>query len=269
MKIGGIVGETLARLRELEGGALEGLRVERAVVGIAFTGVKLSDGRAGMAGTPHFECSRPPKAPQDRPPGALRDCPVLSLFEPWPEDPFLDSLATAALNALCSRWLEKGPYRCVWDRDALDLMDVRPGMAVTLVGAFPSYIERLKAAGARLRVLELRESALREEHRGYFVPADRAHEVIPDSDMVLITGVTIPNGTLEDLLLLARPGAEAAVVGPSGSLLPDALFRRGATMASGCVLTQPDAALELISQGACARHLYGRCARKLNLIALL
>jgi uncharacterized protein (DUF4213/DUF364 family) len=80
--------------------------------------------------------------------------------------------------------------------------------------------------------------------------------------------MTVVNGTLEGLLALAAPEASVIVVGPSGSLLPDALFSRGVRWAGGCALTDPDAALELLAQGARARHLYGTCARRINLAPL-
>jgi len=264
-----ILSEALARLRALHGGAIARLRVERAVVGIVFSGVRLSDGSGGIAGTPRKDGCHSRKEREDPPPGTLCGTPVLSLLEPFPEEPFRRCLAVAAMNALSAPWLAGGGYRAVFDRDALDLSDIRPGMSVTLVGAFHSYIDRLKSAGlARLRVLELRESALREADLPYYVPAERAAEVIPESDLLIVTGLTVANGTLEGLLSMLRSGASAIVVGPSGSIIPDALFRRNVRMASGCVLTAPDDALDLLSQGASARHLYGRCARKVNLSPL-
>ncbi|HAH05727.1 MAG TPA: Fis family transcriptional regulator [Elusimicrobia bacterium] len=263
----GIFPETLARLRALHGPALEGVRIERAVVGIVFSGVKLSTGHGGMAGTPRPESLFPPRDKDAPPPGALKGRPVLSLLEPWPEDPFLAALAAASMSALSAPWLEKAAGRTVYDKDPLELLEVRPGMSVAVVGAFRSYIDRLKAVpGVQLKVLELRESALSEDHRPFFVPTERAGEVVPSSDLLVITGLSLVNGTLEDLLSLARKDAQVALVGPSGSILPDALFSRGVTLAGGCVLDDPDEALELLSQGGRAHHLYGRCARKINLL---
>jgi uncharacterized protein (DUF4213/DUF364 family) len=264
-----LLAETLGRLRGLHGPALAGLRIERAVVGVVFSGVKLSDGRGGLAGSPRPEDQLYGKDAATQPPGALAGLPVLSLLEPWPEEPFRRALAVAALNALSASWLEGGAYRVVYDRDALDLLELRPGMSVALVGAFSSYIDRLRSVpGLRLKVLELRESALREQDKPLYVPASRAAEVVPACDALVITGMTLVNGTLEGLLRLAAPTASVIVVGPSGSMLPDALFARGVRWAGGCVLTNPDAALELLAQGGRARHLYGNCARRINLAPL-
>jgi uncharacterized protein (DUF4213/DUF364 family) len=259
-----LLAETVVELRRLHGPAWERLSVARAVVGAVFSGVKLSDGSGGLAGTPRLEGRWLQEA--GRPPGELAGLPAASLLDPWPEDPYRRSLAVAAVNALSAPWLEGGRYRVVRDRDALDLLELRPGMSVALVGAFSSYIDRLQAvAGLRLKVLELREEALREADRGLFVPAARAAEVVPGCDAVVITGMTVVNETLEGLLALAAPKAEVILVGPSGSMLPDALFARGVRWAGGCAVTDADQALDLLSQGARARHLYGVCARRINL----
>jgi hypothetical protein len=47
-----ILRETLAAISEILGPELDGLTVERAVIGLFFTGVKLSNGIAGACATP-------------------------------------------------------------------------------------------------------------------------------------------------------------------------------------------------------------------------
>ena len=57
--------------------------------------------------------------------------------------------------------------------------------------------------------------------------------MLPSADVVLITGTTLVNDTLEHLLALCRPAARAVVVGPTVGLLPDALLRRGVDVLGG------------------------------------
>src|SRR5947209_11910158 len=47
-----ILRETLSEIAEILGSELDGLTVERAVVGLFFTGVKLSNGSTGSCATP-------------------------------------------------------------------------------------------------------------------------------------------------------------------------------------------------------------------------
>jgi uncharacterized protein (DUF4213/DUF364 family) len=53
------------------------------------------------------------------------------------------------------------------------------------------------------------------------------------ADVLIITGVTLVNHTLQPILAAARPDAEIAVIGPTASLLPDALFARGVRVVRG------------------------------------
>ena len=140
-----IINETSNILRGLLGKDLGGLRVERAVVGIYFSAVKLSDGSGGMASTPpdlkagHVKWVR--AAP---PPGALSGRPVGALLDARNPDPVTRSLQVAALAALSTGFLTKDRYRIFSGRDALDLLETGPMERAAIVGAFSSYIKRLK-----------------------------------------------------------------------------------------------------------------------------
>lgn len=96
----------------------------------------------------------------------------------------------------------------------------------------------------------------------YYLPADRASDCVPDADLLVITGVTILNGTLPGLLQMAKPGAEILVTGPTASMLPDAFFRRGVTLLGGIQVTKPDELLDIISEGGSGYHFFGKYAER-------
>lgn len=265
-----IIKETSDLLRGLLGRNFGGLRVERAVVGIYFSAVKLSDGSGGMASTPPD-----PKAGQTKrartalPPGALSGKPAGALLDAKDPDPVTRSLQVAALAALSSRFLTPDRYKVFSGRDALDLLEAGPIKRAAIVGAFSSYIKRLKKRrGVKLRVLELNRNALAAGDRKFFAPAADAPSVLRSADTVIITGASITNGTVDGLLEHIKPGSRAAIVGPTGSFLPDAFFKKGVSMVSGARIYKADLALDLLAQGGRAHHLYGSCARKINLMPL-
>ena len=97
---------------------------------------------------------------------------------------------------------------------------------------------------------------------GCFLPADRAADCVPDADLLVITGVTILNGTLPGLLKMAKPDAEILVTGPTASMLPDAFFKRGVTMLGGIQVTKPDELLDIISEGGSGYHFFGKYAER-------
>lgn len=264
-----ILQETIDTLRGLLGARFGGLRVERAVIGIYFSAVKLSDGSGGMASTPpdlkaaHMRLGR-----TKLPPAALAGRPVAALLGGGARDPLTISLKVAALAALSAKFLTPERYKLVSGRDALGLLGPFAGRRVAVVGAFSSYIKKLKKSCARLRVLELNKNALKTADRKFFAPAGKAAEVMRASDTIIITGSSITNGSMDALLRHIPAGARAAVVGPTGSFLPDAFFKKGISMVSGAQIYNADLALDLLSQGGRAQHLYGTCARKINLSPL-
>src|SRR5438128_12477513 len=97
--------ETVAMIREILGPDLDRIAVERAVVGIFFTGVKLSNGIAGACATPietvreTFCCAS--AVAGGRTPGNFRGCPAFDLAgEALRPNGLGRGLGIAALNAL-------------------------------------------------------------------------------------------------------------------------------------------------------------------------
>lgn len=80
--------------------------------------------------------------------------------------------------------------------------------------------------------------------------------------MLVVTGTTLINNTLEPLLALARPGASVVVVGPTASMLPGAFFRRGVTLLGGDRVTRPDELLDTIAEDGSGYHFFGKSAEK-------
>jgi uncharacterized protein (DUF4213/DUF364 family) len=134
-----------------------------------------------------------------------------------------------------------------------------------VVGAFAPFLKELKRRGQPFLVLEQDPATLKADELPFFRPAAQAGAILPQADVALITGATLVNNTLENLLALIRPEARVTVVGPTVGMLPDAFFARGADVL-GCVrITAPDAFLDLLAEGGSGYHFFGRSAQKLVL----
>jgi uncharacterized protein (DUF4213/DUF364 family) len=115
-------------------------------------------------------------------------------------------------------------------------------------------------------VLEQDPATLKAEELPFFRPAEQAGSVVPDADVLLITGTTLINDTLEGLLRLAKPTTRVTMVGPTVSLLPDAFLRRGADILGTVRITAPDEFLEVLAEGGSGCHFLGRSAQKVVLV---
>jgi uncharacterized protein len=268
-----VLKETIAGIENILAGDLDHIRVERVVVGLFFTGVKLDSGAAGACATPLRSIPEAvccPSSAMAMPfPGKLRGRPARALLkETGAASGIRRAVGIAAMNALAEMCWERRPRNDVElgiGIDAYDAAAIRAADHVVVVGAFVPFLKALKRARQRFTVLEIDAATLKPDELPYYRPAREAGEVVPSADVVLITGTTLVNGTLDDLLGLCRPSARVVVVGPTVSLLPDAFLRRGVDVLGGIRVTAADAFLDLLAEGGSGHHFFGRSAEKVVL----
>jgi len=153
-------------------------------------------------------------------------------------------IGLAAINSL----LDGDETHCVELNAAELLIERGRGKKVALVGHFP-FVPALREAAARLWVLELRP-------RPGDAGAEEAETIVPQADIVAITGSAFINHTIEQLLGLCRPETLVVVLGPSTPLSP-VLFDYGVDVMSGTRVVHPDLALRCLSEGATFRQIRG------------
>jgi len=272
-KTDSILAETISAIDAILGPDLAEITVERAVIGLFFTGVKLSNGVAGACATPIKtipEAVCCPSSAMAMPfPGKVRGCRASELArEALSDQGIRRAVGIATLNALADCCWQRRPLPDLELRtgvDAFDETEIRSGDRVVVVGAFVPFLKELKRRGQPYLVLERDPATLKADELPFFRPAEQAGEVVPHADVLLITGSTLLNATLEDLLALARPGARVTIVGPTVGMLPDAFLARGADVL-GCVrITEPDAFLDVLAEGGSGYHFFGRTAQKIVL----
>ncbi len=154
------------------------------------------------------------------------------------------SIGVAAINSL----LEVDEQAAVEINAAEIIARYGAGRSVALVGHFP-FIPRLREAAARLWVLEQHPA------EGEY-PASAAAELIPQADVVALTGSALINHTMDRLLALCRPGVPVIVLGPSTPLSP-VLFDHGAAIISGARVVDEEAVLKTVGQGATFQQVRG------------
>ncbi len=268
-----ILEETIAAIEAILGTDVEDITVKRVVVGLFFTGVKLDNGSTGGCATPLKtipEAVCCPSSAMAMPfPGKLAGRKAIEVArEALSGHGIRRAVGIAAVNALADYCWERRPHPDVELRhgvDAFDATEIQPGEQVVVIGAFVPFLNELKRRHQPFLVLEKDPATLKAEELPFFRPAEQAPDVIPLADVVLVTGSTLVNNTLEDLLALARPEARVTIVGPTVGMLPDAFLAHGADVL-GCVkITNPDAFLDLLAEGGSGYHFFGRSAQKLVL----
>jgi len=206
----------------------------------------------GLASSIHGE-QRPHGHQSVRGVGTLHQQTALELAQLARSESLLEaSIGVAAINSL----LDVPEERCV-ELNAEDWLTERGrGKRVAIVGSFP-FVPRLRGKVGELWVLE------RHPSEGELL-AEEASKVIPQADVVAITGTALINRTLDDLLAMCREDSSVMVLGPSTPLSP-VLFDYGADVVSGTQVVDTDLVLTLISQGATFRQVKGPGVRLLTM----
>jgi hypothetical protein len=198
----------------------------------------------GLASTLPYDALR-----QNRPlvkePGSLLEKSVSDVARMAHSESILEAaIGMAAINSL----LEIDERRCL-ELNARELIAEKgAGKRIAIVGHFP-FVPMLRELARELWVIEKnpREGDLTE---------DEAENVIPQADVVGITGTTLTNHTYEGLSRFFSPHAYVVMLGDTTPLSP-VLFSYGVHAISGTMVVDSELVLRCVSQGANFRQIGG------------
>ncbi len=154
------------------------------------------------------------------------------------------SMGMAALNSL----IKVNEKQCV-ELNAFDeLAKKGKGKKIAIVGHFP-FIPKLRKLACTLWVLEM-------NLRPGDLPAEKAEEILPQADVIGITGTAFINHTVDELLKLRKRKSWVMMIGGTTPLSP-VLFDYGVDLIAGSKVIDPQKAVNCISQGATFRQIEG------------
>ena len=269
-----VIAETIDIITEKSPTPLKEIWIDDLVVGVFFTGVKLSTGHAGVAFTPIGELPEavccPTTAARMPQAGNFEGSPVSEIIQYSLDTNVLKSaIGVATLNALSHLIFESNnetEYQRVIDKDGFNLLEIQPHETVSLIGAFGPYIRRLKTMENPFFIIEKNSQTLRLDEMKYFKPESEMREALEKSGVVILTGTSIVNHTIDTILSLLKNGIRTAIIGPTASMVPDAFFKRGVHIMAGVQIQKPDTMIKILKQGGSAYHLQQECSQKIAFI---
>ncbi|MBM3744862.1 MAG: hypothetical protein FJW34_03580 [Acidobacteria bacterium] len=237
-------------LLELLAPRAERRTVSEVCVGLAYTAVRLDDGRCGVAFTFHEDVCEGCTVVKEA--GTLAGRPALELAG-WVKtlDATSIALGVATLNALAD------PPASATEADFTELIPVGPEDVVGMVGYFAPLVGMLRERAARLHIFERRPREQGDEHPDWTAPL-----LLPECDVVIISGTAVINRTIDGLLAHTAKAREVAVLGPSTPLAPEVFAGRGVTLLGGVQVTDAERVLRVVSEGGGTRR-FGSAVRKL------
>ena len=178
-------------------------------------------------------------------PGFLLDKTALELTDMAFSESILEAaIGMAAINSL----IDVDESKCSELNAREVIIEKGKNKNIAIIGHFP-FIPKLRGIARELWVIE-------KNPRPGDYPAESAKDLIPQADVLAITGTTITNHSIGDLLKLKKKSAFTVVLGDSAVLSP-VLFDYGIDAIAGTIVTDNDLALKCISQGANFRQIKG------------
>jgi len=223
--------------------------VKEVRIGPFWTGVWTKYG--GLASTTFTH--EPIMPPPIKEAGNLTQKSVLELCNYANSDCLLQaSVGMAAINSA----LEVDLNKCQNINAAEVLYEKGKNKKVVVVGHFP-FVNKLRELTKELWVVE------RKPQSGD-IPASEAKRVIPQADVIAITGTALINSTMGELLSWCPKKSIVMVLGATTPLSP-VWFDYGVDLISGTRVTDPKLLLRLISEGVVFKQIHGRGVKLLTI----
>jgi uncharacterized protein (DUF4213/DUF364 family) len=185
-------------------------------------------------------------------PGLLTEKTALELARMAHSPRILEAaIGMATINSL----LQVEADACIEQNAAELIAEKGAGKTVTVVGHFP-FLKKIERHAARLSVIE-------KNPRGDDFGEEKAAELIPEADVVAITGTALTNHTMDGLLSLCSPGAYVIALGDTAPLSP-VMFDHGLSAVCGTRVDDIERVLRCVSEGANFRQIEG--VRRLTLL---
>ncbi|MCC4769870.1 hypothetical protein FXV91_06535 [Methanosarcina sp. DH2] len=251
-----ILSALVTALKKDLGPALEEIEVEDVRIGLAYTGVLLSENYGGVACTPLYEFSCCPALGFTETLKGKTTDKVLELA--LSENPLEAAVGIATLNALSHMLRDLEPEH--FQRSYSDILDlIIPGDRVAMVGYFGPLVPKILKITEKLTVLEKREI---ESPKTRTLPSEKAREILPVSDVIILSASTLANRTFDELLSLRGAAREVVLLGPSAPLYPAPFFERGITAIMGTRIIDPFTMLTVVSEAGGTKKLHQYCGEK-------
>lgn len=201
------------------------LKLSSTCVSIFYTAVMLENNYVGLCYTPREDIGHPTGKPRP----SFRGTRVVETAQMANSLDMIErAVGIATLNAISQYLMEFEGYERQFGVDASNVLKLRKRDRVVVVGYIRPIVEKLRAKVRELRVLERNP-----QMRGDALPDTLAEVIVPKADVVVISGSSLVNGTLDRLLELSKRARLTGVVGPTASMLPEPLFKRGANVVAG------------------------------------
>ena len=171
------------------------------------------------------------------------------------DDSFERAVGIAALNALSQFVIEmnKENYNFYSNLDILKVLPLSPESKVGMIGVIGPFVEYLTNNSKKFIIVDDNPAITEgKTPQGYIISRDI--KSLADADIVLMTGSTIIEHSLEGPINIVKNATFKVVIGPTASWIPDIAFDLGLNATCGMRFKEPLRAFKTIMQGGGTRY---------------
>lgn len=236
---------------------LKEIEVKDVRIGLAYTGVLLQENYGGVACTPLYEFSGCPALGFS---GFLKGKTADKMLElTLSENPLEAAVGIATANALSHMLRDIKPEN--FPPSNIDILDlIKPEDRVAMIGYFGPLVPKILKITNKLIILEKREI---ESPKTLTLSSEKAREILPASDVIILSASTLANRTFDELISLRGAAREVVLLGPSAPLYPAPFFERGITAVMGTQILDPITMLTIVSEAGGTKKLHKYCGEKI------
>ena len=161
------------------------------------------------------------------------------------KDLFEKSLGLGCINAISQYIFKKANFDLNFTSDSLGLLNIKHSDIIGMVGYFPPLVKLIEKIGSKLIIIEKKEELVQETEL-WSITLEPSE--LKKCNKVLITGTTVLNETIDDILQYCTNATQASIIGPTASFLPDPVFERGINMLGGAFVVNSDSLIRSIQE---------------------
>jgi uncharacterized protein (DUF4213/DUF364 family) len=235
--------EIYRKMQQLFGDAAAQQSIRHLDLGLGYTAVVLSDGRAGIAYT-YITGKDSCSLFQDR--RDFEGAPASQLMELLGSDNLVErSAAVAAVNALNSGRADDFPA----DEDSLvDDFGVEEGDVVAMAGYFGPVVAKIEAVGATVHAHDMGKGIGAQEELYGLISSGEAKGLV-------FTSTSVINGTTEEVLSHLHKDTPCALLGPTTPMIPEVFDHLPIDFLGGIAPANTEGILKAVRNGRGTRDI--------------
>ncbi|TFF97937.1 MAG: hypothetical protein EU547_02945 [Promethearchaeota archaeon] len=258
--------------QKLFGNLKSEVKISQVVIGIGYTGVELRIQESPFLGVSYTlldvlsnkECSKIDFA------GILTKRRARELLE-WALEPLSIKkiIGIATINAISQFILQEYDGYNFLEGDLFRFLKIKPDTKITFIGLIKPMIKKLSQITQNITIIE-RNLEINPFFQQFKLANDFSELTNEElnTNILICTGTALINGTIENILEAYKEKAEfIAIIGPTASMLPDALFNNGVNLVGGMFFEDSKSSLRVLQEGGGTRF-FKKYGRKYNLIPI-